>query len=68
MLLSLFGQFAHPVGWDRGNWVKGVNVGIVNLESYKFHFIRVHDNLVQDPSNDESILFILNITAFPLTP
>ena len=51
-----------------GNWVKGVNVGIVNLESYKFHFIRVHDNLVQDPSNDESILFILNITAFPLTP
>ena len=25
--------------------------GIVILASYKFPFIRVHDNLVQDPSN-----------------
>ncbi len=28
---------------------------IVILANYKFHFIRVHDNLVKDPSNNRSI-------------
>ena len=27
------------------------------LASYKFHFIRVHDDLVYDPSDDKSIVF-----------
>ena len=28
---------------------------IIILASYKFHFIRVHDNLVYDPCNKKSI-------------
>ena len=31
----------------------------VVLASYKFYFIRVHDNLEQDPSNNKSIVVIL---------
>ena len=38
---SFIGQFVHPVGG--GDMGKG---GIVILASYKFHFIRVSDNLV----------------------
>ena len=30
--------------------------GIVILASYKFHFIRVHENMVQHPSNNKSII------------
>ena len=29
---------------------------IVFLVSHKFHFIKVHDNLMQDPSNNKSII------------
>ena len=29
---------------------------IVNLARYRVHFVINHDNLVQDPSNDKSIL------------
>ena len=37
---SIIGQFIHPVGLSR------LMEGIVILASYKFYFIRVHDNLV----------------------
>ena len=41
---SFIGQFLHPLGGQgRG---KGGGWGIVILANYKFHFIRVHDNLV----------------------
>ena len=42
---SLIGQFVYPVGEERIGkmWRMG---GIVILASYKFHLIRVHDNLV----------------------
>ena len=33
-------------------------VGWVILASYKFHFIRVHENVVYDPSNNKSIIYI----------
>ena len=37
--LSFIGQFVHPVG--------GEGIGyIVILASYKFNFMRIHDNLV----------------------
>ena len=35
----------------RGNKVKGVDGGIFILASCEYHFIRVHENLGQDPSN-----------------
>ena len=37
-----------------GDGIKEVGV-VVILASYKSHFIRVHDHLVYDPSNDKSI-------------
>ena len=36
--------------------VKGVDEGIVILAICKFHFIRVYDNLVKDPSINKSII------------
>ena len=39
-----------------GDWVKGVEGEIVILAHCVFHFIRVHDNLVQHPSNNISII------------
>ena len=33
----------------------GIDVCIVTLASYKYHFIRVNGNLVQHPSNNKSI-------------
>ena len=33
---------------------------VVILTNYKFHFIREHDNLVQDPGNNKSI-YLLDI-------
>ena len=39
---SLIGQFVHPVGGGEDV----VKEEVVILVSYKFHFIRVHDNLV----------------------
>ena len=44
-------RLSHRMGRD---WGKEGEWGIVILASYKFQFIRVHDNLVKDPSNDES--------------
>ena len=38
-----------------GNWVKKVD-GIVILASCEHNFIRVHESLVQHPSNNISIL------------
>ena len=35
--------------------VKVVNRGIAILASGNYYFIRVHENLVQDPSNNISI-------------
>ena len=32
-----------------------MDVGVATLASFKFHFIRVNDKLVQDPSNNTSI-------------
>ena len=37
-------------------WVKGVDEGIVILASRAYHIIRLHENLVQHPSNHISIL------------
>ena len=42
-----FGQFAHPVEGE-GVGVKGVDGVIVILASWEY---RVHENLVQHPSN-----------------
>ena len=36
--------------------LKGVVGGIVVLYSYKYHLIRVHENLVQHPINNKSIV------------
>ena len=48
LLTSLIGQFVHPVG--------GEGMGdIVILARYKYHFIRVHVNMVQHPSHKISI-------------
>ena len=53
---SLIVQFVHSMegrGWDKGGgW------GIVILASCDYHFIRVHENLVQHPSNNISNIFI----------
>ena len=38
---------------------------IVISASYKFHFIRVHDNLVYDPSNYKFI-FLIDLMCFKL--
>ena len=38
-----------------GDAVKGWRKGMFILVSYKFHFIREHDNLVYDPNNNKSI-------------
>ena len=44
----IYWSFVHLVR-DR---VKGVyEEGIVNIASYEYHFIRVHENLVKHPSN-----------------
>ncbi len=34
---------------------KGFDVGIVFLASCEYHFIRVHENMIQHPSNNISI-------------
>ena len=43
---------------EGGEWGNGRGWGTVILASYKFSFIRVHDNLVKDPSNNKSIVCI----------
>ena len=40
-------------GGDGVKWVKGA--GIVFLASYNFHFTKVHDDLVYDPSTNNKI-------------
>ena len=42
---SFIGQRVYPVEVER-RWGKGGGWGIVILASYKFHFIRMPDNLV----------------------
>ena len=37
-------------------WVNKVNGGIIVLARCKFHFIRVHENLLQHPIDNKSIL------------
>ena len=36
---------------------------IVKLARYRVHFVINHDNLVQDPSNDKSILATDNVNS-----
>ena len=48
------GQFVPPVGGEK-DWVFWM-WGIVILASWKYQFIRVHENLVQHPSNNISIV------------
>ena len=38
-----------------GDWVKGVEGGIIFLASCEHHFVRLHENLLQHPSNNISI-------------
>ena len=48
---SFIGQFVHPVG---GNGMYGGLDG--RYSSWEYHFIRLHINLVQHPSNNISIV------------
>ena len=43
-------------------WLAGVE-GIVILTSYKFHFTRVNENLMQDPSNSKSIHLLFTVKS-----
>ena len=48
--ISRFGQFSHPIGVERGkHWCMGK---LSFLASHKFQFIKVHDNLRNDPRNN----------------
>ena len=49
---SVCSSSIHPIGGDGG---------IIISASYKFHFIRVHDNLVSDPSNNKSIAILIGL-------
>ena len=49
------GQFVHPVG------MKGMGK-VVILASCEYYFIRVHENLVQHPSRNKSIIKINLLT------
>ena len=40
-----------------GDWLKGVDWGIVILASCKHHFIKVHENLEQHPISNISFLW-----------
>ena len=51
----LLPSFVQPVG-GKGMGVKGMDGRIVIIASYKFHFIRAHDNLVLDTSKKISTL------------
>ena len=42
---------------------RGWKGGIVTLAISEYHSIRVHENLVQYPSNDKSIVIINNIST-----
>ena len=44
--ISFIGQFVHPVGMEY--------MGVI-LASCEYHFIGVHENLMQHPSNNLSI-------------
>ena len=60
--ILLIGYFVHPlagVGMGERGW-------IVILDSYKFHFLREHDNMLKYPSNNISMLetqFLLSCVA-----
>ena len=52
---ELIGKFVDPVGWE--DWGKsGRWKGFIILASCVYHFIRVHEKLVQHPSNYLSIV------------
>ena len=48
---SFIGQLVDPVD-EREHGVNGVDGGIVSLSRCEHHFIRLHENLVQHPSNN----------------
>ena len=48
-------QFVHPVGGEGRGYKRWI------LASYKFYFIRVHDNMDYDPSNNKSIVRSMNL-------
>ena len=55
LFCSFIGQSVHPVGGEwmgYRRWRRGINI----LASCKFHIIREHENMVQHPSNNISIL------------
>ena len=52
MWTPFVGQFRHPVR------IVEMDRSIVILASCEFHFSRVHENLVQHPNNNISILMI----------
>ena len=39
-----------------GYGIKGIDGGFINLASCEHHFLRVHENLGQHPSNNISIV------------
>ena len=39
-----------------GEWVDWGVGGMVILASYEFHFIRIHENMMQHPSNNISVV------------
>ena len=53
LLNSSIGQFVHPVGGE--GWGKRGRLGVCYFASCEYPFIRVHENLVQYPSNNISI-------------
>ena len=57
---SFIGVFVQPVGEE------GMEYSVI-LSRYKLHFVRVHDNLVQDPSNNKSIVENQRIKAINIS-
>ena len=55
-VLNLGCFYGHHLLVSGANWVDGGYRYI--LASYKFHYIRVHENLVQHPSTNISIVSI----------
>ena len=51
ILNSFIGQFVHPVDGFRILMINWVNGFFFILASWEYNFIRVHENMVQYPSN-----------------
>ena len=52
---SFIGKFVYLVGGEGMGWMEG----IVILASYKYHFIKVHKNVMQHPTINISIISFL---------